>query len=273
MGSKPSSVLQDVEIKIISSETGFSASQINKLHSRFCQLDKKNRGFIGKDEFLSIPELAVNPLRDRLLNAIGATDGSNLNSQTNGIDFVSFIKNLAIFLDVWVGTKITSVPSRMADDDPEDICRTASGNVAIKSTSFGDENAKHRRKLFEASIKGIAPTEGIDLTKFNPIFNRFDDKYQLDGSNMDNSTNREKLLFLFKLYDSDNDGRISFIDLRSLIKTLVGNCMDDIELDKIALRAFVEVDEHSDGFIDFGEFCQVFEGEDLDNKLRVKFFH
>ena len=32
------------------------------LYERFCQLDRSAKGFISEDEFLSIPELSLNPL-------------------------------------------------------------------------------------------------------------------------------------------------------------------------------------------------------------------
>lgn len=32
------------------------------LYQRFCQLDRNNGGFISGEEFLSVPEFAVNPL-------------------------------------------------------------------------------------------------------------------------------------------------------------------------------------------------------------------
>lgn len=32
------------------------------LYERFCQLDRNGKGFISADEFLAVPEFAVNPL-------------------------------------------------------------------------------------------------------------------------------------------------------------------------------------------------------------------
>lgn len=36
--------------------------EIVSLYERFCQLDRNGCGFISADEFLSVPEFAVNPL-------------------------------------------------------------------------------------------------------------------------------------------------------------------------------------------------------------------
>lgn len=39
-----------------------SQQEIVSLYQRFCQLDRNGKGFISADEFLSVPELAMNPL-------------------------------------------------------------------------------------------------------------------------------------------------------------------------------------------------------------------
>lgn len=39
-----------------------SQQEIVSLYQRFCQLDRNAKGFISADEFLSVPEFAMNPL-------------------------------------------------------------------------------------------------------------------------------------------------------------------------------------------------------------------
>ncbi|KAF5757331.1 putative EF-hand domain-containing protein [Helianthus annuus] len=39
-----------------------SQQEIVSLYKRFCQLDRNAKGFISADEFLSVPEFAMNPL-------------------------------------------------------------------------------------------------------------------------------------------------------------------------------------------------------------------
>lgn len=60
----------------------FNQQEIVSLYKRFCQLDKNAKGFISADEFLSVPEFALNPLSQRLLRMV---DGLNFK------DFVSFL--------------------------------------------------------------------------------------------------------------------------------------------------------------------------------------
>ncbi len=46
-----------------------SRNQIVRLYSRFINLDKRGQGYLDRDDFLRIPELAINPLGDRIVDA------------------------------------------------------------------------------------------------------------------------------------------------------------------------------------------------------------
>uniref|UniRef100_A0A803MLR2 EF-hand domain-containing protein n=1 Tax=Chenopodium quinoa TaxID=63459 RepID=A0A803MLR2_CHEQI len=60
----------------------FNQQEIVSLYQRFCQLDRTAKGFISSDEFMSVPEFAMNPLAQRLLKMV---DGLNFK------DFVAFL--------------------------------------------------------------------------------------------------------------------------------------------------------------------------------------
>lgn len=45
-----------------------SQQEIVSLYQRFCQLDRSGGGFISAEEFLSVPEFAVNPLSQVLIS-------------------------------------------------------------------------------------------------------------------------------------------------------------------------------------------------------------
>ncbi|XP_033106361.1 calcineurin B homologous protein 1-like [Anneissia japonica] len=91
MGSNASTLLQDEEIRDIELETGFSHKQILRLYSRFTSLDKDGSGRLGRQDLLRIPELAVNPLGDRIIHAFFS------DSKDGNINFKNFMKTLAIF--------------------------------------------------------------------------------------------------------------------------------------------------------------------------------
>ncbi|XP_021906519.1 calcineurin subunit B isoform X2 [Carica papaya] len=83
MGSA-SSVLTQYDIEEVQRHCDnlFSQQEIVSLYQRFCQLDRNAKGFISADEFLSVPEFAMNPLSQRLLKMV---DGLNFK------DFLSFL--------------------------------------------------------------------------------------------------------------------------------------------------------------------------------------
>ncbi|KAL9254228.1 Calcineurin subunit B type 1-like protein [Drosera capensis] len=60
----------------------FTQQEIVSLHQRFRQLDVNSKGFVSADEFMSVPEFALNPLAQRLLKKV---DGLNF------MDFVGFL--------------------------------------------------------------------------------------------------------------------------------------------------------------------------------------
>ena len=56
-------------------------------------MDKCDNGFLSRDDFLRIPELAINPLGDRIVEAFFAEIGSN----DIGVNFRQFMRVLARF--------------------------------------------------------------------------------------------------------------------------------------------------------------------------------
>ncbi|XP_078262221.1 calcineurin B homologous protein 1 [Rhinoraja longicauda] len=90
MGSRASSLLRDEEIDDIKKETGFSHSQITRLYSRFTSLDKGENGTLSREDFQRIPELAINPLGDRIINAFFPENEDQVN-------FRGFMRTLAHF--------------------------------------------------------------------------------------------------------------------------------------------------------------------------------
>lgn len=79
-----SSVLTQYDIEEVQEHCNhlFTQQEIVSLYKRFCQLDRNSKGFISTDEFLSVPEFAMNPLSQRLLKMV---DGLNFK------DFVTFL--------------------------------------------------------------------------------------------------------------------------------------------------------------------------------------
>ena len=107
MGSKASLMLQKPEIEEIHKETGFSHHQIMRLYSRFLSLDKTNTGFLSREDFLRIPELAINPLGDRIIHAFFSVE-----SDQDQVNFRQFMRVLARFRPVKRNDDANAINSR-----------------------------------------------------------------------------------------------------------------------------------------------------------------
>ncbi|KAL8502408.1 hypothetical protein ACS0TY_021526 [Phlomoides rotata] len=86
MGNSSSMLTQyDIEEVHEHCNNTFSQQEIVSLYQRFCQLDRTGGGFITADEFMSVPEFAVNPLSKRLLRML------------DGLNFKEFVAFLSAF--------------------------------------------------------------------------------------------------------------------------------------------------------------------------------
>eukprot|EP00042_Codosiga_hollandica_P006837 m.16387 g.16387 ORF g.16387 m.16387 type:complete len:197 (+) comp28254_c0_seq1:92-682(+) len=100
MGSS-ASALDDDEVLQLVKQTGFSAFQVRRLFIRFQKLDKNSSGLISAEDMLTIPELAINPISDRIIQSFG--------SQSNEINFRQFADTLSAFLpasSLWKNTSV-----------------------------------------------------------------------------------------------------------------------------------------------------------------------
>ncbi|XP_065833578.1 calcineurin B homologous protein 1-like [Oscarella lobularis] len=100
MGSNFSKTLREEEIEEIESETGFTAKQITRLYNRYSNLDKANKGYLGREDFQHIPEIAINPLGERIIDAFFDQDDGDGVDQQARVNFRQFIRVLAQFRPV-----------------------------------------------------------------------------------------------------------------------------------------------------------------------------
>ncbi|CAI5452243.1 unnamed protein product [Caenorhabditis angaria] len=94
MGNNPTAMISEYEIKELIEETEFNRLQIIRLYNRFDALDTCGRGFLLREDFKNVPELAVNPLGDRIIDAfltLSKDDGSDQ------LTFKQFVKIMAHF--------------------------------------------------------------------------------------------------------------------------------------------------------------------------------
>lgn len=192
MGLKSSTLLQEEDIEELQNETGFSPNQIRRLYCRFSSLDKATKGTLSRTDFMSIPELAINPIGDRIIDAFFMNEDSQ--------------------------------------ERDEETCN------------------------FRQFVRTLAHFRPIDSATENPLNSR-----------------EKKMQFAFKIYDLDNDGKISKDDLMRVLHMMVGMNISDEQLGGIADRAISDADIDKDGAISFEELKRVLENVDMNSKMSIRF--
>ena len=66
-----------------------------------------------------------------------------------------------------------------------------------------------------------------------------------------------KVKFAFRIYDVNNDGYISNGDLFRILKIMVGDNLNDVQLQQLVDRTILQADKDKDGKLSVGEFENV----------------
>lgn len=265
MVNKASFMLQDEEITDISEETGFTPAQIERLYSRFTTLDKGSNGSLSRDDFLRVPELAINPLCERIVQMFFA----DCDDDHDRINFKQFMNVLATFRPSSKPTRVRN-PSRQ-----EDIGNLFQYKHSRHSSCDGFLNYHpvQHHTTNQHSIHYVAST--THLAAHSPV-GLYGSSMQaklaqlIDPDEPPNSR-KQKLLFMFKVYDIDNDNLLNIQDIKTILQMMVGKYIREDKLIHLAEKTLSKADKDCDGNIDFNEFCNVFLNKDIDEALRVRF--
>ncbi|PWA29613.1 hypothetical protein CCH79_00007890 [Gambusia affinis] len=222
MGSRASTLLREEEIEEIKKETGFSHSQITRLYSRFTSLDKGENGTLSREDFQRIPELAINPLGDRIINA-----------------FFPEGFGTAGFRSSWRRR-------RRRRRRPYRRCR-------ITADSEGLEDQVNF-KGFMRTLAHFRPIEDNEKNKNPPATEPLNSR---TNKLLCECTPRS---LAFRLYDLDRDDKISRDELlqvcEAVLRMMVGVNISDDQLGSIADRTIQEADTNGDSCISFQEFMK-----------------
>lgn len=326
MGNKPSFMLQDEEITLIGEETGFSPAQIERLYSRFTALDKGGNGSLSCQDCLAIPELAINPLCDRIVHMFFI----DCDEDHERINFRQFMKVLATFRSSSKSSPISrsrnvsrqeslnqqqqqsimkQAPLLFDTIDPTSLSALSKHHSRHSSfhdgfhDNFGNHHSHHHSSTNQHSSHYAASS-----TNLPPLANGYHGHHHHhnghhqsqhhsshhltpNGSNLSNNNNllgkhvqlplvdpdeplnsrKQKLYFMFKVYDVNDDNLVDVEDLVAILKLMVGTYVDDARVRRIAERTLREADKDCDGYIDFEEFCVALSRKDIEESLRINF--
>ncbi|KAI3521207.1 hypothetical protein L1887_10668 [Cichorium endivia] len=172
MGSASSTLTQyDIEDVQEHCNNLFSQQEIVSLYQRFCQLDRTAKGFISADEFLSVPEFAMNPLSQRLLRMV------------DGLNFKDFV---------------------------------------------------------------------IFLSAFNP-----------------KASMPQKIELIFKVYDSDYNGKVTFNDIMEVLRDLSGAFMSDKQREEVLIKVMQEAGYSKDSSLLVDDFVKILDHSGLKMEVEV----
>lgn len=172
MGNASSMLTQyDIEEVQQHCNHAFSQQEIVSLYERFCQLDRNNSGFISAEEFLSVPEFAVNPLSQRLLRMV---DGLNFK------EFVAF------------------------------------------------------------------------LSAFSP-----------------HATLHQKIEFIFRVYDSDGNGKVTFTDMLDVLRDLTGTFISEKQREQVLTDVLEEAGYTKDSLMILSDFVKILGNTGLKMEVEV----
>ena len=82
----------------------------------------------------------------------------------------------------------------------------------------------------------------------------------------------DKLKFAFEIYDMDKDGYISNGELFLVLKKMVGNNLDDDQLQQIVDRTIMENDQDGDSKLSFVEFKHAVEDTEIAQSMTLENF-
>ncbi|XP_004747779.1 calcineurin subunit B type 2 [Mustela nigripes] len=161
---------------------------------------------------------------------------------------------------------------------PEEICSHFSSDE-IKRLS------KRFKKLDLDRSGSLSVEEFVSLPELhqNPLVQRVVDVFDTDGNGEVNfkefilgtsqfsvrGDEEEKLRFAFSIYDIDKDGYISNGELFQVLKLMVGDNLEDWQLQQLVDKTIIVLDRDGDGKISFEEFSAVVRGLDVHKKLVV----
>jgi len=85
----------------------------------------------------------------------------------------------------------------------------------------------------------------------------------------DEPEQKAKTSFAFKIYDVNNDGFISNGDLFRILKIMVGDNLNDAQLQQLVDRTILQADEDKDGKLSEEEFTKFVQGCEIETKLVI----
>jgi Ca2+-binding EF-hand superfamily protein len=92
-------LLRPEEFEELEAMSGFTRDEIRKLYRRFRHLDHSGDGTLGEADLLRVPEVAMNPMVDRVVGYFGFGPYAEqlAGKSTTRVNFTDFVRALSLF--------------------------------------------------------------------------------------------------------------------------------------------------------------------------------
>eukprot|EP00245_Coleochaete_scutata_P005456 TRINITY_DN19013_c0_g1_i1.p1 TRINITY_DN19013_c0_g1~~TRINITY_DN19013_c0_g1_i1.p1 ORF type:complete len:176 (+),score=41.49 TRINITY_DN19013_c0_g1_i1:68-595(+) len=171
MGSASSTLTQyDIEAVQLHSGSKFSQREIVSLYERFCALDRNGKGYISGDEFMAVPEFALNPLSQRLLRLF------------EGVNFKDFVAILSAFSTSGSADDKIKFIFRVYDSDGNGKVSRADILVVLRDLSGSFLTEEQRQQVVTRALEeaGFAQDCVLTLADFKKVLSHADLKMGVD---------------------------------------------------------------------------------------------
>mmetsp|Transcript_1687 Transcript_1687/g.1789 ORF Transcript_1687/g.1789 Transcript_1687/m.1789 type:complete len:326 (-) Transcript_1687:227-1204(-) len=299
--------VDDEDIEELMMVTGYTEKELLDLYGRFRDLDYHQRGKITNEEFLELSEFKLNPFKSRLPYLLQLKSRSEFlpNQEGHAVlsSFWNFGETSTADLDKTENkNKRRSVEffkvleSRKEDEDDDESYEDSkieeskteqkqsdvSQNQTDKSNSKKN-NSRLYNSLLGGNLFGLKRKFGKLLKNKNAIevspeddptaYITFKDFVKFLKIFNPRAPYEDKVKFQFRLFDIDEDKKITEEDLTQVLRMLVEKeeNLSHKELKIIVDRVMSETDRSNKGYIDQEDFSRVLASTDFGIKLSIYF--
>ncbi len=152
------------------------------------------------------------------------------------------------------------------DDDNKSSDYYTNGTVPSHAHTYHPNN---NNNPFHVHIRPPPPSSVHNNHRYNKNNYNANDIYQIEALQQnplvsrvleifdDAEEKKAKIDFAFRIYDVNNDGYISNGDLFRILKIMVGDNLNDTQLQQLVDRTILQADKDKDGKLSVGEFTNV----------------
>jgi serine/threonine-protein phosphatase 2B regulatory subunit len=153
------------ELDSLSQGVHFSKQEIQTLFARFKKLDRDGRGVINRGDLLKIPQLAMNPLVDRIIQCFDADEEGN-------ITFTSFLTCLSQLSHRSSASDKLRIAFRVYDIDKDGYISASELCEILRLMAGGNLTDERIRKVATDTVAAAATDGGdrISTDDFRRIF-------------------------------------------------------------------------------------------------------